>query len=221
VKKTTYNRAARSTAATFGILVGVAAIEHGFFEVLRGDVKPDSLFTEAIGPAQRFWEYGTEHALTVIPSFLFSGIAAMIVGVVIILWASIYIERRSGALVLFLLGVVSFLVGGGFAPIFLTILAGATAAAIPRTLRLWRRIFPIALRLFLSRLWPGTLIAVVVFFVISVEIAVFGYPLLWLFDAETTMGILNALAYAMVGLMLLSVLTALAFDTQEHVKDKV
>jgi hypothetical protein len=40
--------------------------------------------------------------------------------------------------------------------------------------------------------------------------------LLIAFDAETTMVILNILAHIMVGLMLLSVLTAIALDLEER-----
>ena len=214
------NRAARSTAATFGILVGVAGIEHGFFELFQGNVKPDSIMFEAIGPAQRFWEYGTELALTIIPSFLYSGILAMLLGVLVTVWAAAFVQRRFGALVLFLLGIGLFLVGGGIAPIFLTILAGATAAAIHRPLNIWRKLLPAPLRRLLARLWPVSLVTLVVIFVAAVEIAIFGYPLLWLFDAEITMAILNILAYIMVGLMLLSVLTAVALDLEERYEEK-
>jgi hypothetical protein len=212
-----YNRAARVTAAAFGIMIGVAGIEHGFFEVLQGNVRLDSLLFEAIGPAQRFWEYGTERALTIVPSTLISGILAMLIGVLMTIWAAALVQRRFGALVLFICGIALFLLGGGFAPIFLTILAGATAAAIHRSLGIWRRILFAPLRRLLSKLWPGTLAALVVTFVVAVEIAIFGYPLLWLFKADTTLAILNILSYIMVGLMLLSVLTAIAFDVERRI----
>jgi hypothetical protein len=209
-----YNRGARSTAATFGVLIGVAGIEHGFFEVLQGNTRPDSLLFEAIGPSQRFWEYGTEHALTIVPNIFVSGILSMLFGVLMTVWAAVFVQRRFGAPVLFVLGIALFLLGGGFAPVFLTILAGATATAIHRSLGVWRAILFAPLGRLLSKLWPGALVAMVVSFVVSVEIAIFGYPLLWLFGADTTLAILNILSYVMVGLMLLSVLTALAFDVE-------
>jgi hypothetical protein len=216
MNRSDYNGAAKSTATVFGILVGAAGIEHGLFEVLQGNVRPASLLFEAIGPAQRFWEYGTEHALTIVPSTLISGVLAMLFGVLMVIWAAVLVQRRFGALFLFVLGIALFLLGGGFAPIFLTILAGATAAAIHRPLRIWRRILFAPLRRGLASLWPGVLVAFVIVFVISVEIAVFGYPLLWVFNADTTLAILNILSYVMVGLMLLSVLSAIAFDVEGH-----
>jgi hypothetical protein len=215
------NRAAKSTAATFGILVGVAGIEHGFFELLQGNVRPDSVMIEAIGAAQSFWEHGTETALTIVPRFLISGILAMLLGVLVTVWAAAFVQRRFGALILFLLGIGLFLVGGGFAPILLTILAGAITAAIHRRLRIWRKLLPAPLRRLLARLWPGVRVALVVLFAVTVEIAILGYPLLWLFDAETTFVIQYTLAYIMVGLLLLSVLTAIAFDLEKRDEGKV
>jgi hypothetical protein len=63
------NSATRAVASTLGVLVGLAGIEHGFFELLQGNVTPSGIIIDAIGPSQRFWEYGTERALTVIPIF--------------------------------------------------------------------------------------------------------------------------------------------------------
>jgi hypothetical protein len=108
--------ATRIVASTFGILVGLAGIEHGFFEMLQGNVKPDSVLFAAIGPEQRFWEYGTEHAFTLVPSLLVTGILAMIIGLLVIVWSAKSIQRRYGAGVLLLLSILLFLVGGGFAP---------------------------------------------------------------------------------------------------------
>lgn len=79
--------AAKVVAATLGILVGVAAIEHGFFEILQGNVRPDGMMIDAIGPAQKFWEYGGENALTLIPNFLVSGILSVFFGILMVIWA--------------------------------------------------------------------------------------------------------------------------------------
>lgn len=210
------NRATRTTVAVFGILVGLAGIDHGFFEALQGNVRPDNVMIEAIGPVQRFWQYGTETALTVIPSFLISGILSIVIGVLVVIWALAFVHRRYGAVILLLLTIALFLVGGGFAPIFLSILASAAATRINRPLAWWRAHLPAKLRSFLARLWPASLVALVVLFAITVEIAIFGYPLLWLFTAETTFSIQYTLGYIMVGLMLLSILSGFAQDSQRQ-----
>ncbi len=206
--------ATRIVASTFGILVGLAGIDHGIFEILQGDVKPDGLMIAAIGPAQRFWEHGTETALTVIPSFLVTGILAVILGLLVILWAAGFVHKRYGARILLLLAVTLFLVGGGFAPIFLTLLATLTATLIHKPLTWWRAHIPAAIQSFLARLWPWSLIALVLIFFVSVEVAIFGYPLVSFFGSDGTLAILNQAANIMLLLMLLAPLTAFAYDTE-------
>lgn len=210
------NRAIRTTVAVFGILTGMAGIDHGLFEVLQGNVRPDSVMIEAIGPSQRFWQYGTETALTVIPSFLISGILSIVFGALVVVWAVAFVHGKYGAAILLFITVTLFLVGGGFAPIVLSLLACAAATRINKSLRWWRSHLPVTLRGFLARLWPASLIALVVLFVVAVEMAIFGYPLLRLFEADTTFSIQVTLGYIMVGLMLLSIVTGFAKDIQRQ-----
>jgi len=192
--------------------VGLAGIEHGFFEMLQGNVTPSDIMIDAIGPAQRFWEYGTESALTIIPNFFVTGIVAIIVGLLVTIWAGAFIDRKYGAGVLMLLSIV----GGGFAPIFMSILASVTATRISKPLKWWRLHLPVNLRGFLARLWPWSIIAFVLLFLIGVEILIFGYPLLWFFDANITYNIQNTFAFIMVGFMPVSILTAFAYDIQKQ-----
>jgi hypothetical protein len=203
--------ATRVVASTFGILVGLAGINHGVFEILQGNLRPDSMMISAIGPAQRFWTHGHETALTILPNFLVTGILAVIFGILVILWSTAFIERKSGAGVLMLLCIILFLVGGGFAPIFMAILASLSATGINKPLKFWYAILP----RFLGKIWSGTLIVFVLVFLLSVVIAIFGWPLTTFFDADTAFGHLQTLSYIMLGLMILSVLTALAHDSQE------
>jgi MFS family permease len=210
------NGATRAVASTLGVLVGLAGIEHGFFEVLQGNVSPSEVMIEAIGPAQRFWEYGTERALTIVPNFFVTGILAMIVGILVTVWAAAFIDRKHGAAVLLLLSVTLWLVGGGFAPIFMSLLAAATATRINKPLNWWRKHLSVNLRGFLAKLWLWSIISFVVVFVVGVEIAIFGYPLLWLLDASTTYSIQNILAFIMVALMPVSIITAFAHDIQKQ-----
>lgn len=94
IKDSNIMSATRIVASTFGVLVGLAGIEHGLFEMLQGNVRPDSWLFAAIGPAQRFWEHGTEHAVTVVPNLFVTGILAMIVGLLVAAW-SVEVLRRS------------------------------------------------------------------------------------------------------------------------------
>ncbi len=209
------NYAIKKVASIFGVLVGLAGIEHGIFEILQGNVAPNDIMIDAIGPAQKFWEYATETALTIIPNFLITGIFAIIFGLLVTIWAGAFIDKKYGAWIFGLLSLILWLVGGGFAPIFMSILGFAAATRINKPLKWWRRHLPVNLKGFLSRLWPWSIIIYVLVFAMGVEIAIFGYPLLWIFDANVTYTIQWTLALIMVVLWPVSIITALAYDIQK------
>jgi hypothetical protein len=210
----TRNGATRIFASTLGILVGLAGIEHGILEVLQGNVRPTGIMVDAIGPEQKSWELATETVLTLIPSMLISGVLSIIFGGLVTVWAYMYVARKNGSVVLLLLSVALFLVGGGFAPIFLTILAFIAATRINRPLRFWGTRAPVALRNLIARLWPWTLIISVVSFVLAVEIAIFGEPLLGLVGVETAYTIQFFLGLAMLILAIVALPAANAHDAK-------
>jgi len=217
------NQATKMTASTMGVLVGLAGIEHGIFEMLQGNLRPDNLMIAAIGPMQRFWPFGEETALTIVPNFLATGILAVIFGVFVTIWSIKYIDKIFGALILFLSGVTLFLVGGGFAPIFMTFIASLTASRINSPLKFWRMLMPRFLQWFLGKIWLGVLVAYVVIFVFSVVVAIFGWPLKLFLSADTTSSYLGVLSYIMLAFMLFSPLTGFAYDiqlTQEMAKTR-
>ena len=208
--------AIRVVASTLGVLVGLAGIEHGFLELLQGNVTPSGIWIDAIGPEQRFWENATETAITIVPNFFITGILAMIIGLLVTIWAAAFVDRKYGARILFLLSIILWLVGGGFAPIFFTIFASVIATRINKPLSWWHAHLPVNIRGFLAKLWPWSPAALVVIFWIGVEIAIFGYPLLWFFNADITYGIQWILGFIMLGLMLVAILSALAYDIQKQ-----
>jgi hypothetical protein len=210
--------ATRIVASTFGVLVGLAGIDHGIFEILQGNVAPPEIMIAAIGPAYQFWEHGRETALTIVPNFLVTGILAVIFGILVILWAGYFIERKYSAGVLLLLSITLFLVGGGFAPIFLAILASLAATRINKPLKFWRMVLPGFLRRFLGKIWLVVLITLVLVYMISIVVAIFGWPLTSFFDADTSLSYLYSLANIMLGLMGISVLAGFAHDIQQQIK---
>ena len=212
------NRATQTVASTLGVLVGLAGVDHGIFEILQGNVAPNDIMIAAIGPAQRFWQYGEETALTIIPNFLVTGFLTVIFGILVMIWSIKFIDKKYGAGILFLLGVTLFLFGGGFAPIFTTIIASLVATRINKSLRIWRAILPGFLRRFLEKVWLWVLITFIILFVFSVIVAVFGWPLTSFYDADTSFNILNILSYIMLGFMLLSPLTGFAHDIQAQIE---
>jgi hypothetical protein len=206
--------ATRVTASTLGAIVGLAGMEHGFFEMLQGNATPNGLVIDAIGPAQKLWPGATEPALTIIPNFFSSGILAMTVGLLVTIWAVAFIQRKHGALILLLLSIMLFLVGGGSPPIFLGIIASAVATRINKPLTWWRAHLSVNVRGFLAKLWPWSIIVFVLLFWFAVGIAITGWPLLLFFDANATntLPILTLLGYISDVIMLLAVLAGFAYD---------
>jgi len=170
------NRAASIVTLTVVALLAFAGFEHGLFEALQGN-RPTGAPAgiQAIGDDIKWWEHGTEDAFTVIPSFLFTGLAAMATSVFIFFWAAFFVNRKRGVLVLLLLFILLVLVGGGigFIPFFLITCAYATRLNKP--LRWWRKTLGSGVRKLLSPLWPWAMALTAICWLVAIEIAVFGY----------------------------------------------
>ena len=205
--------ATRVTASTLGAIVGIAGMEHGFFELLQGNATTSGLVIDAIGPAHKLWSGATEPALTLIPNFLVSGILAMTVGFLVTIWAVAFVHKKGGAIVLLLLSIVLFLVGGGSPPIFLGVVASAVATRINKPLKWWHAHLSVNARGFLAKLWPLSIIAFVFLFWFSVAIAITGWPLV-LFDASGTnaYAFLSLLGYVSDVIMIVVVVAGFAHD---------
>jgi hypothetical protein len=210
--------ATRIIVSTVGILCGISGIEHGFFETLQGSTAPGQLLISAIGPANRFWPGGTETALTIVPNFFVTGILAMLAGILVILWSAFFIQEKYGSAGFLGLSVFQFLVGGGFAQIFLVLMTTAAATQINTPWKGWRVLLPGSLRRLLSRLWLMLLILFVLVFSNAMFAAIFGFmPLvscLFNLRANSLTEFLYSLGYAMLGLLPLTILTGLAHDIE-------
>lgn len=118
---------ARVAASATGVYAGLLGLEHGFFETLQGGQRPGSLMIYAIAAPpcqpQAVW-HGCEPAMTLIPSFVISGILTILVALVIVFWAGWRVQRKHGSLILILLSIFLLLVGGGFFPPLFGIIAG-------------------------------------------------------------------------------------------------
>ena len=147
------NRAQRIIVSTLGVTLGIAGIDHGFFEVLQGNVPTPGLFVQAIGPANRMWVYGTEDAFTLIPNFLITGIFAMILSLIVMIWCIGFIHKKNGPRIFILLCVLLFLVGGGVAQVVGFILVWAMATQINSPLTWWRKALSESLMNWLSSSW--------------------------------------------------------------------
>ncbi len=169
------NKATRTVVAILGTIFGISGMSHGFFEILQGNISTGSLFISAIGEAQRMWPHGNEYAFTLIPNFLITGIAAMLVGLAIIVWSLGFVHKKSGPTILFLLFVLLLLVGGGIAQILFFPWIWLVSTRINNPLTWWRKILPSKVQTSLGKLWFWCLILCSGLLVFVLEIAITGF----------------------------------------------
>ena len=168
--------ATRVIATSIGVFFGLfSGVNHGFFEVLQGNTPTANPFILAIGEAQRFWPLGGEAAFTLIPNFLFTGIASIIVGLAIVIWSIWFLPGKHGRTVFLGLFTLSFLVGGGIGQIAFFVPAWAFATRMDKPLTWWSKVLPRNTWPILSKLWIVTLALAAIVMLIGLEMAIFGY----------------------------------------------
>jgi hypothetical protein len=157
-KERNYVRKATKTVATWmGLTAGFAAIEHGYFEILQGSVRPEGVMILSIGPPcdpEISWNT-CEPAMTILPNFLYSGIISVVVGVLIMILAAGFMQRKRSGLIMILLNVVSLLFGGGFFPPLIGIVGGVAGLNIQKPITR-EKVGPVLG--FIAALWPWPLV---------------------------------------------------------------
>ena len=114
-------------ASALGIFAGLCGASHGPGEILQGNVVPSELMIQAW---PRLTALGGEPAMTIIPSYLITGVLTIIFGVLLAVWAGKFIQHKSGGLILILLSIIMLLVGGGLVPPLFGIAAGVIAVLL-------------------------------------------------------------------------------------------
>jgi hypothetical protein len=111
-------------ASALGIFSGLGGASHGPGEMLQGHVAPNGIYIEA-------WPSITalagEPAMTIIPSYLITGVLTVLVGVLLAVWAGKFSMHKNGGLILIALSIVLLLVGGGLIPPFFGVAGGLIA----------------------------------------------------------------------------------------------
>lgn len=163
----------RVVAAALGACVGLSGIDHGIFEVLQGNTSTSGLLIPAIGPAQQMWEYGTEDAFTLVPNHLVTGILAIAVGTLTLVWSLGFLDRPHSDRVLLALGLTMFAVGGGVGMLVFLLFGWAVARRIgqPARHRSW---VPDRLRTAVTRLRGGLVGLGLVSYLVAIWIAITG-----------------------------------------------
>lgn len=199
--------ATRVATSTIGVYAGLLGAIHGYFETLQGNVVPGGIGINAIGaPCQGdvVW-HACLPAMTIVPSFIVTGILAIIISLIIVVWAGVFIQRKNSGLILILLSILMLLVGGGFIPTFAGIVAGVAGTGINTPLVFWRtRLSGSALRS-LAKLWPWTLIVFVAW-------SLGGWFLGYFFNQVMINLSLVLFLVCNLGLPLLTVITGFACD---------
>jgi hypothetical protein len=157
-------RATRITATVLGLTAGGAGIEHGFFELLQGNARPEGLMIVSMGPPcvpELTWN-ACEPAMTIIPSFLITGIVALLLSIAVLVWSAFFVQKKHGGLILILLCIPLLLFGGGIFPPLIGIIAGVMGTRIHKPLNPEQSRLSGGLLRALAALWPWSLILYVV-----------------------------------------------------------
>jgi hypothetical protein len=206
-------KATRIIVATIGVILGIAGIDHGFFETLQGNTPTNGLIIQAIGEANRMWLHGTEEAFTIIPNFLATGILAIMVSLAIMIWSVGFVHKKHGPTVFILLYILLFMVGGGIGQIVFFLPTWAVSTRINRPLTWWQKVLPENIRRVLAKLWPVFLTIGSLLFLIALEIAIWGF-VPSVNDPEQKLYICWSLLGAGLGTYLLTFVAGFAHDIQ-------
>jgi hypothetical protein len=145
-----------------------------------------------------------EPALTVLPTFLLSGILTVIVGLALSVWSVSFVQRRGGGLVLILLSLVLLLTGGGLRPPLSGLILGVAALrmhALPRH-EVHRFLLPLA------RVWKWALVAGVAGYLALLPETV----LLYHFDGVANQTVVYGIALFSFAALILSLAAARTAD---------
>ena len=205
--------AARLVASIFGILAGMGGMMHGPGEILQGNVAPGGIAFNSWTVEPIATNVGGEPAMSLVPSLLITGGLTMLVSAAVILWAAAFVGKRHGGAILILFSLGMLLVGGGFAPPLIGIIAGVAGLGInARAPRLSQNL-PAKVRSFLVAAWPWIFgVCVINGVVLFGGTLIFGYiiglniPQVWVFCFLLA-----------IPLLILTILTGVVYD--HHPRD--
>jgi hypothetical protein len=204
--------ATKVTVSTLGFLMGVAGIEHGIGEILQGNIAPNGIMFPSWPDSPFFQIVGGEPAMSIIPNLLVTGILAILFSLFFLVWATMFVQRKNGGLVLILLSIAMLLVGGGIFPPVMGIIIGALGTRINAPLTWWRTHLSVGLQHFLEKVWSWSFIAcIIAWLLLFPGINILGY-FFGVNDPNLTIGfILFAL-----GSLLLTIFSGFAYDIQKQ-----
>ena len=117
-------------ATLFGVLAGIGGLTHGVGELLQGNTAPAGIIINSWTQGPIATNMGGEPAMTIAPNLFLTGVLNSLVSLATIIWATVFVQRKNGGRVLIGLSVLMLLVGGGFGPPIIGILAGVAGTGI-------------------------------------------------------------------------------------------
>lgn len=200
-------KATRIAASALGIFAGIGGPEHGIFEILQGNTRPENIMIASMGPPcvpEEVW-HACEPAMTIIPNFLVTGILATILGIVTMVWSAGFVHKKRGWLVLMVLCLTLLLFGGGLLPPLIGTFGGVLASRInaPVTKP------PTRLTRALAMLWPWALIIFI--------IGLFSQFVIGHFFNAFMLNSGFLIPTLILGFLFLSIISAVAYD-RDHVE---
>jgi hypothetical protein len=203
--------ATRIVASTFGVVVGLAGLEHGIGEILQGNVAPAGLMFESWPHSALLRIMAGEPAMSVFPSLLLSGILTVLLSLAMIVWSAAFLGRRHAGFVLMLLSVLLLLTGGGIAPPLMGLMVGGAATRIRNPLTRWRASQRRTQPPLLGRLWRYLLIVSVLGYLALLP----GLPLMSQFIQIEDPAIVVYLALFSLSTLVLALLASLVWDSYQ------
>lgn len=204
--------ATKTTIRTFGAVAGLAGIEHGIGEIRQGNIAPDGMLILSWPESELFRIVAGEPAMTIVPNLLVTGILAVLVSLIFLIWVTLFVHRPRGGLVLLLLSAILLLLGGGFGPPLLGIILSITWIKHDSPSTWWPGL-PAGARRFLGGLWPWSLSAGFIAWLLLLPGSVLIDHFVGVNNPDLLMSILIFSAF---GLLLLTIFTGFAYDSQQQ-----
>ena len=204
--------ATRVLISTMGALAGLAGIEHGIGETLQGNIAPDGMMILSWPGSAFFRILGGEPAMTIVPKLLVSGILAILFSLIFLVWATMFVQRKNGGLVLILLSIVMLLVGGGIFPPVIGIIIGALGTRINAPLTWWRAHLSVGLRHFLGKVWPWSFVTCLIAWLLLFP----GLSILGYFFNVNNPNLTVILIFFALGSLLLTIFSGFAYDIERQ-----
>ena len=197
------NRATNVLVTVLGAWLALTGSVHGVREILLGLNVPHNVLSAEVG------------ALTLLPTYMASGILTVILSVMLFVWTIGFIQTKMGSAVFLGICILLVLAGGGIAQILVFIIAWALATRINKPLKGWRCRLPVGLRNSISKLWLLSFIVCMTLISVGVAIWLTGYV-----PGTNDKNMINYVTWAFLAvgfvLFLITIVSAFAKDIENQ-----